>query len=257
MTLTADGLRVTLGGTPVLEGVTARFAPGTLTGLIGPNGAGKSTLARALLGLVPIAAGRVAIDGEDVARIAPAALARRVAYLPQGQALHWPLSVERLIGLGRLPHLAPLSRIGATDRAAIEAAMAATGTLALRDRIATDLSGGERARVLLARALATGAGALIADEPLAALDPAHRLEMIALLAGLAQQGATIVVVLHELTLAARWCDTVLLLHQGRVAGEGPPAAVLDDATLARVYGVTAWRGADAGGPLLVPVGRAG
>ncbi|HLZ78150.1 MAG TPA: ABC transporter ATP-binding protein [Sphingomonas sp.] len=257
VTIVCEGLEVSLGGRPVLSGIDLRLDSGGLIGVIGPNGAGKSTLARAMLALVPPAAGRVLIDGSDAARLRAPELARRIAYLPQGQELHWPLSVERLIGLGRLPHLAPFSRIGAADGTAIEAAMRDTGTLALRHRIATELSGGERARVMLARALATGAPALIADEPLASLDPGHQMEVMALLANRAQAGLLVIVVLHDLSVAARFCDRLLLIDAGRLVADGAPGDVLTDAALAEVYGIAAWRGEAGGVPLLVPLSRLG
>jgi iron complex transport system ATP-binding protein len=255
VTIATQGLTVRLGDRAVLDGIDLTLAPGGLIGLIGPNGAGKSTLARALLGLVPPAQGNVTIDGETPARLGPARVARQVAFLPQGQDIHWPLSVERLVGLGRLPHLAPFSRLGGADRAAIAGAMAETGTSHLADRIATELSGGERARVMLARALATGAPALIADEPLASLDPGHQIEVMDLLAARARAGALVVVALHDLSAAARYCDRLVLLDGGRVAADGPPDAVLSDAVLAGVYGITAWRGAHQGTPLLVPLAK--
>jgi iron complex transport system ATP-binding protein len=248
-------LDVDLGRRRILSAIDLAFAPSTLVGVIGPNGAGKSTLARAILNLVPATGGSVTIDGTDVVKLAPADLARLIAYLPQGQELHWPLSVERLVGLGRLPHLAPFSRIGTTDQAAIEIAMQETGTLALRDRVANELSGGERARVMLARALATQAPALVVDEPLASLDPGHQIEVMALLADRARAGALVIVVLHDLAAAARYCDRLVLLHQGGVVGDGRPADVLSDEALATVYGITAWRGAFGDMPLLVPLHR--
>ncbi len=255
VTIAAAGLAVELGGRRVLDGIDVALAPGALIGVIGPNGAGKSTLARALIGLVPPSAGAVAIDGVDLARLPPATVARSVAYLPQGSALHWPLSVERLVGLGRLPHLGPFSRIGAADHDAIDTAMRETDTLHLADRVATELSGGERARVMLARALATGAPALVTDEPLASLDPGHQLEIMALLAARAAAGGPVVVLLHDLSIAARFCDRLLLLDGGRLIADGPPAAVLTDAALDRVYGITAWRGEMQGQPLLMPFAR--
>lgn len=255
VTIVARGLDVELGGRRVLDNVNVSLAPGALIGVVGPNGAGKSTLARALLGLVPPSAGAIEIDGGDVSRLPLAAIARCVAYLPQGTTLHWPLSVERLVGLGRLPHLGPFSRIGAHDREAIHAAMRETDTLHLADRIGTALSGGERARVMLARALATGAPALIADEPLSALDPGHQLELLAMLAARAA-GALVIVVLHDLSIAARFCGRLLVIDRGRLVADGSPAAVLTDRMLDDVYGITAWRGQMHGEPLLVPFSRA-
>ncbi|MCW5646471.1 MAG: ABC transporter ATP-binding protein [Sphingopyxis sp.] len=254
VTITIEQLGVTLGRRRVLEQVDARFSSGTLTGIIGPNGAGKSTLARAMLALVP-ASGTVRIDGDDVAAMPRADLARRIAYVPQGQTLHWPLGVERLVGLGRLPHLAPMSRIGAVDMAAIERAMARADVLHLRHRIATELSGGERARALFARALAVEAPALIVDEPLASLDPGHQIDVMNLLRAEAAAGGTVIAVLHDLTLAARYCDRLLLIDSGRVIAEGEPATMLSAERLRAVYGINAR--VDTGGawPTIAILGR--
>jgi iron complex transport system ATP-binding protein len=255
VTIRLEGVSVALGQRTVLDSIDAELAPGALIGVIGPNGAGKSTLARAMLALVRPRAGRVSIDDRDVATLPRAALARRIAYLPQGQALHWPLTVERLVGLGRLPHLGPLSKVREADGVAIARAMARADVTHLRHRVATELSGGERARVLLARALAVEAPALVADEPLASLDPGHQIEVMELLAAEARGGALVVVVLHDLTMAARYCDRLLLLDGGRIVADGVPGAVLDEARLASVYGIRA--AIDHGGarPLIVPLGR--
>jgi len=257
VTLACEGLAVALGGRVVLEGAGAAFAPGGLVGVIGPNGAGKSTLARALAGLLPAAAGRVTLDGRDIAAIPRAEVACRIAYLPQGQTLHWPLSVERLVALGRLPHLAPFQRIGPEDAAAIDRAMALTEVTHLRTRVATELSGGERARVLLARALAVEAPVLMVDEPLAALDPGHQLDMMALLKAQAVEGALVIAVLHDLGLAARHCERLLLLDRGRLVADGPAGDVLAPERLAAVFGIHAWTATVEGQPILVPLRRDG
>lgn len=254
VTIAAEGLSVRLGRHPAVTGIDLKLTPGQLVGVIGPNGAGKSTLIRALLGLVRPAAGRVTIDGADSAGLDRRMIARTIAYLPQGQTLHWPLSAERLVALGRLPHLGPLSRVLEADAAAIDAAMAQTDALHLKDRIATELSGGERARILLARALAVGAPALIADEPLAALDPGHQIDVMALLRGQSRSGALVVTVLHDLSMAARWCDRLLLMDGGALVADGAPLEVLTHANLARVYGVTA-RIEPGEEPLVLPTGR--
>jgi len=255
VTVSVEGLSVALGRREVVAGVTARFGSGELVGIIGPNGAGKSTLVRAMLGLVPARAGSVAIDGVAVGRMAARDRARALAYLPQGQTLHWPLDVERLVALGRLPHLAPLSRIGAEDRAAVAEAMARADVGHLSHRIATELSGGERARVMLARALAVGAQGLVVDEPLAALDPGHQIDVMELLAREAREGALVLTVLHDLTMAARYCDRLILMDQGRVVAEGAPAAVLTAETLRRVYGISAKVDLSGETPMVVPLGR--
>lgn len=257
VTIAIEGLHVSLGRRPVLHGIDAVLEGGQLVGVIGPNGAGKSTLARTILALLTPSAGRVRIDGADVAALPHADLARRIAYLPQGQTLHWPLAVERLVALGRLPHLAPFSRIGEGDQAAIERAMALADATILRTRVATELSGGERARALFARALAVEAPALIADEPLASLDPGHQIEVMDLLKRQAAGGALTIAVLHDLTLAARFCDRLLLLHEGRLIADGAPDAVLTEDRLAEVYGISAWIGTDGPVPLVVPLRRSG
>jgi len=254
VSITLDQVGVTLGHRTVVRDASATFAPGTLTGIVGPNGAGKSTLARAMLALVPHT-GRILVDGEPVAGMKRAQLARRIAYLPQGQTLHWPLSVERLVGLGRLPHLGPMSRIADSDEAAIERAMVRADVLALRDRDATELSGGERARVLLARALAVEAPALIADEPLASLDPGHQIDVMELLRGEANAGGLVVAVLHDLTMAARYCDRLVLIDQGVVVADGTPAEVLAPEHLRTVYGIEARVELGGDWPTITTLGR--
>lgn len=255
VTIVADGLSVRLGRHAAVRDVSVMLAPGMLVGVIGPNGAGKSTLIRALLGLAKPEAGQVRIDGRNVAGLDRQAIARSVAYLPQGQMLHWPLGVERLVALGRLPHLGPLSRLSVEDEAVVEAAMVRADVLHLKDRVATELSGGERARVLLARALAVGARALIADEPLAALDPGHQIDVMDLLRAEARGGALVVTVLHDLAMAARYCDRLLLMEGGTLVADGVPMDVLTPDMLARVYGVTARIERDGDVPLILPVGR--
>lgn len=254
VSLRLDAVSVALGRREVVRDVSAEFAAGTLTGIIGPNGAGKSTLARAILALARHS-GRVLLDGEEVAALSRASLARRIAYLPQGQTVHWPVTVERLVGLGRLPHLAPMSEMTAADAEAIERAMARADVADLRHRIANELSGGERARVLLARALAVTAPALIADEPLASLDPGHQIDVMALLQNEARAGGLVIAVLHDLTMAVRYCDRLLLIDGGRVVATGTPAEVLTPANLRAVYGIDADVRVDGAWPTVTTFGR--
>ncbi len=254
VTLTTQTLSVSLGTRTVMDGMSLSLEPGRLIGIIGPNGAGKSTLIRALLGLVPYR-GNIALDGAEITSLTRARIARELAYLPQGQILHWPLSVERLVGLGRLPHLAPMSRISAADQTIIDRAMKRADIEHLRDRVATELSGGERARVLLARALAVEARGLIADEPLASLDPGHQIDVMELLRSEAASGALVVAVLHDLTMAARYCDRLLLMDRGRLVAQGAPLEVLNEANLRSVYGVQARIEGNETAPLVVPTGR--
>jgi iron complex transport system ATP-binding protein len=255
VTIRLDALGVSLGRRQVVRDVSAMLEPGKLIGIIGPNGAGKSSLLRAMLGLVPASAGAVLVDGAPVAGMVRAAVARKIAYLPQGQTLHWPLSVERLTALGRLPHLAPMSSLSPTDLAAIDRALERADVTDLRDRIATNLSGGERARALLARALAVDAPALVVDEPLASLDPGHQIDVMALLRREADAGALVIAVLHDLTMAARYCDRLLLLDGGRLVADGPPMAVLTAERLHLVYGIHALIDAAAAAPMVVPLDR--
>ncbi|HWI86005.1 MAG TPA: ABC transporter ATP-binding protein [Sphingomonas sp.] len=249
--VTLDGVSVALAGRTVVADFTADLAGGVI-GLIGPNGAGKSTLVRAIAGLIP-SLGAILFDGIPVARLAPRERAKRVAYLPQGQAVHWPLTVERLVALGRLPHLAPLARPAAADHEAIEFALARTDLLGLRARSIDELSGGERARALLARALAVEARLLLADEPLAALDPAHQIEVMRLMRAEAARGVTVIAVLHDLTIAARWCDRLLLIDRGGLVADGAPCEILTADLIRSVYGVSAYIGEAEGKPLVVPL----
>lgn len=249
--LTLDAVSVLRGGRAVLDTVSMTVAAGELVGLLGPNGAGKTTLMRAALGLQP-SRGRIALAGVELATLPPRLRALRAAYIPQDRSIAWPLTVASLVALGRTPHRAT----PAEDAAAVDAALATMELAPLRERPATDLSGGERARVLIARALAQDAPLLLADEPVAGLDPAHGVGLMATFRGLARAGRGVLVSLHDLGLAVRWCDRVVLLDRGRVAADGPPLEVLTPARLAAVYGITAHFGADATGPILQPVGLA-
>ena len=251
-----SGVHVSQDRTPILRNIDLALYPGEFVGIVGPNGAGKSTLARAILGLLTPASGRILIDGLKSRQLSRADVARKIAYLAQGQSLHWPLSVERLVALGRLPHLAPFSKLSEKDRAAIEAALTAANIAHLRSRDATTLSGGEQARALLACALAVEAGAMIVDEPLAALDPAHQLDVMNLLKQRADGGMLVAAILHDLGMAARYCDRLLLLHEGELVAEGPPHAVLTPERFRTVYGIRARLEELSGTPVVVPTGRA-
>ncbi len=251
VTLSLDAVSVRLGRRLAVDAVSATLGAGTLVGIIGPNGAGKSSLLRAMLGLVPLASGSATLDGEPVSAMARGAIARKLAYLPQGQLLHWPLTVERLVALGRLPHLAPMSAMSPADNDAVERAIERADVAGLRGRVATELSGGERARVLLARTLAVEAPALLADEPLASLDPGHQIDVMALLQSEARAGALVVTVLHDLTMAARYCDRLLLMDRGVLVADGAPLDVLTAERLRRVYGISAMIDP----PMIVPIAR--
>lgn len=255
VTLSIEDVHVALGERTVLKGISANVGAGALVGVIGPNGAGKSTLARAITGLVAPRSGRIRLDGSDVGAIPRGDLARRIAYLPQGQTVHWPLSVERLVALGRLPHLGPFSALSRDDRKAVDRALDRADIIGLRDRIVTRLSGGERARALIARALAVEAPALIVDEPLAALDPGHQLQLMELLRGEAAEGKLVIAVLHDLAMAARFCDRLILIHRGRLMADGAPAEVLTPRHLDDCYNIRAWTGEIEGQPVVLPLSR--
>jgi iron complex transport system ATP-binding protein len=236
----------------VLEGVSLSAASGEVLGIVGPNGAGKSTLLRTMAGLLAPAEGTVELDGQDLRRWDRMAIARRIAYLPQHPECHWAMAAERVVALGRLPHITPWQRPQAEDRRAVQAAMAATDVTHLAHLRAGALSGGEHARVMLARALASEPALLLADEPVADLDPYHGLDVMDHLAGLARAGRAVVVVLHDLTLAARYCDRLALLDRGRVVAEGPADPTLSPENLAGVYRIAALRGRHEGKPYLLP-----
>jgi len=250
--LAIETLSATLSGRRVVDGVSLTLEKGGFTGLIGPNGAGKSTFLRACLGLVP-ASGALRLDGVDLAALRPAERARHIAYLPQEREVAWAMSVEAVVALGRLPHHARFAAPSARDRAAVDAAIARMDLSAFRHRTVTSLSGGERARVLIARALAQETPVLLADEPLAGLDPQHQIALMRLFRELAAEGRIVVASMHDLTLAARWCDRLLLLREGRAFAEGPPQTVLTAATLAEVYRVETFIGEAAGGLIVQPL----
>jgi iron complex transport system ATP-binding protein len=224
---------------------------GNLIGVIGPNGAGKSTLLRGLAGLLPPTTGTVTLDGTALSAVPARRRARSIAYLPQERTVHWPLTVERVVALGRQPYGAGG---GASDTAAIETAIADAVIGPLRDRIVTSLSGGELARVLLARALAQTPRLLLADEPTAGLDPGHQLALFERLTGLSRSGIAVVVALHDLSLALRYCSHILLLCNGRTLGFGPPREVVTAASLAAAYGIEAEITMVSGIPVVVPLG---
>lgn len=235
--LAAEDVSVALNGVRLLNGLSGSARAGRLTGLIGPNGAGKTTLLRALLRLQAVDTGRILWGGEDITAKRPHQLSHVFAYLAQAQTVHWPLTVEALAALGRRPAYTPFARLTEVDQAAIDRAIAQTSLEAMRHRAITSLSGGERARALLARVLTSDAPVVLADEPVAALDPYHQLNILDILKALAAAGRVVVIVLHDLSLARRYCDDVILMHAGRVAAQGPSAEVLTAETLEPVYRV--------------------
>jgi iron complex transport system ATP-binding protein len=258
MRLASEGAGVRLGGRPVLEEISLAFGPGEFVGLVGPNGAGKTTLLRALAGLVPLSAGRVTLDGRPLSGVTRDERARRVAVLVQAAGVDWPMRVSEVVALGRLPHRSALAGLREADRAAIDRAMTRADVAHLGGRALPTLSSGERMRVLLARALAVEAEFLLADEPITALDPAHQLDAMGLLRAISRSGTGVVAVLHDLTLAARFCDRLVVLAGGRVAADAPPERSLSDPLLHAAFGIAVLRGRDAdGAPYVLPWSRSG
>ena len=260
MMLEADAVTVERpGGRRALSAVSCRVPAGRVTGIIGANGAGKSTLVEALAGTLACASGRVLLDGRPIGTVPPGERARAIAYLPQARTVHWPLAVRSVVALGRLAHrgVAGAVRVSgrgaAADAAAIARALEVMDLAHLAERPADRLSGGELARVLVARALAQDASVVLADEPTAGLDPAHALALLATLRRLAADGRGVALVLHDLTLAARFCDDVVLLDAGRLAAAGAAREVLTPAVLAPVLGVEIATGTLGGVPVVVPI----
>jgi iron complex transport system ATP-binding protein len=252
MDIEANDIAVRFGRTVVLEDVRFTLRAGEMVGLIGPNGSGKTSLLRILANLRAPEAGSVRYGGRLAADIGSRELSRRVAYLAQAGNVHWLMRVESIVALGRLPHRRPMQGLDSTDRGAIERAMAACDIVPFRSRTMGEVSGGERLRILLARALAVEADILLADEPIAALDPLHQLQVMELLRMTAREGRGVVVVLHDLALAARFCDRLVLLADGGVLAEGPPSTVLSDEHIASAYGVEVVRGERDGVPFVLP-----
>ncbi|MEQ9444812.1 MAG: ABC transporter ATP-binding protein [Rhodospirillaceae bacterium] len=236
----------------IVDDVSFKAHGGQLVGLIGPNGAGKTTLIKAMAGLLKPSKGAMALDGCDLTVWSKPALAQRVGYLSQTRAVHWPVTVARLVSLGRIPHRGPWDSLSEDDQMAIDAALTLTDSTEIKDRTITTLSGGELARVLLARVLAGEPQVILADEPVSGLDPGHRLQVLGGLKALAQSGRLVVVVLHDLTLASRFCDRLILMNHGRVAADGAPKDVLTPARLSSVYGITSLQVTDGDEAAVLP-----
>ena len=253
--LAAIDVAVTLGSKAVLQGVSLRLARGQVTAIIGPNGAGKSTLLTCLVGLRKPNRGAVSLGEVDIQTIPARLRGQRIGYLPQSPEIAWPVTVRTLVGLGRTPFLGARG-LAAADQAAVDRALAVTETDDMAERIVETLSGGERARVLLARALAGEPEWLLADEPLTGLDPRHQLDAADLFRRMAHEdGRGVVITLHDLHVAARVADRIIVLAEGRVLCDGPPAQALASEVLERAYGVRARTIPGESGPLIEILGR--
>ncbi len=238
------------GESRILNDVSVSIGRGEMVGLIGPNGAGKSSLLKVILGLLP-ASGNVHYKKRDLKQMNLEERASLLSYLPQERDVAWPLSVETLVGLGckRNAFSAPNPK----DLQRVIEAMRRTDVRNLKHRLVDSLSGGERARVLMARALAQDTPVILADEPISGLDPAHQIGFMEMLEDLAKNGRTVLITMHELSLAARWCHRLVLLHQGRVVADGKPRNVLTEQFLAKVYGVSAYVSKDQNDFIVLPI----
>ncbi|WP_425099183.1 ABC transporter ATP-binding protein [Tropicibacter sp. S64] len=244
--LTLRNLTVRRGECPVVDDVSLTVTRGECVGLIGPNGAGKTTLLRAALGLLPH-------EGYASLAALPAAdRAKAAAWMPQQREIAWPIAVEDLVRLGRLPHG---TRLTPRDKEAIDDALTRMGLDNYRQRPATALSGGEQARVLIARALAQDTPLLMADEPTAGLDPAAQLATLDVLRQIAEEGRGVILSLHDLSLAARYCTRLILLDRGQLRADGAPMAVLTEDNLARTFHLRARIHETPEGPFLQPLAR--
>lgn len=236
----------------ILQGISLAVTSGELVAIVGPNGAGKSTLLQVMAGVLAASQGQVTLDGQPLAQLSRKAVARHIALLPQQTRIDFGFAVHEVVGMGRYPHRGRLQLPSPDDALAVQRAMSATETLPLAERLITEVSGGERQLVLFAQALAQEPRFLLLDEPTANLDIAHQCQVMALLQRLADEGIGVVAVIHDLGLALRCFRRLILLHQGRLVADGPPAAVLNGETINQVFRVQArvYRDHASGTPLL-------
>jgi iron complex transport system ATP-binding protein len=256
--LTAEQLTVGYGERTVIEGLDLVVPPGRITGIVGPNACGKSTLLRSMSRLLAPRGGQVLLDGKAVHRLPAKQLARTLGLLPQSPIAPEGITVADLVGRGRHPHQRVFARWSSEDDAAVAAALEATQTTALADRAVDELSGGQRQRVWIAMALAQQTDLLLLDEPTTFLDVSHQVEVLDLLTDLNRsRGTTVVMVLHDLNMAARYADHLVALVAGRVHAAGEPAAVLTEENVRAVFGLDSRVIPDptSGKPLMLPIGR--
>ncbi len=240
MTLSVKALSVTLGGRCALREASFEAYRGEFLVVVGPNGAGKTTLLKAIAGLVNHAGG-LDWDEKSISMMRLRERAKLLAYLPQGHVCAWPLKARDVVSIGRAPFASSLARLSREDDEAVESALRSVDASEFADRPITELSGGERARIMLARALAADTPVLLADEPVAALDPAHQLAVMSILSAQARTGRLVIGVSHDLLLAARYADRVLVVAENGIAGLGTPAATLTPDLLRQVFEIESLR----------------
>ncbi len=258
VTLRAHGVSLGYDGRRVIDGLDLELPAGRVTAIVGPNACGKSTLLRGLARLHPLDGGRVTLGGEDVGTLSRKELARRVGVLPQSSIAPDGVRVAELVARGRYPHQGWFGRHSSTDDGAVLRALEATGTADLADRPVAELSGGQRQRVWIAMVLAQETDVVLLDEPTTYLDLAHQVDLLDLLTELNRtRGTTVVMVLHELNLAARYADHLVVMSAGQVVAEGRPGDVLTAASVHAAFGLRAQVVPDpvSGTPLVVPLGR--
>lgn len=237
MILDVMGVTCGYGSAAVLEDVTLKVARGEMLGIVGPNGSGKSTLLKAMSRVLPPRQGSILLQENDLYQMRPSRAAQHLAVVPQEAGLDFPFTVEAVVMMGRIPHLKRFQREGPRDREIVRAALRQTNTLELAERLVTELSGGEKQRVLIARALAQEPEVLFLDEPTSFLDLNYQIEIMELLNRLRyEQGLTVVMVVHDLNLASQYCDNLLVIKNGRIFTAGNPTQVLNEDLIREVYG---------------------
>jgi iron complex transport system ATP-binding protein len=235
--LRIDHIRFSIGEQSILNDISAEFEPGKMHGIIGPNGAGKSTLLKNICRIWEPQTGTVFVNGQDYRRISRKALSTVITMVPQNATISFPISVYDVVSMGRHPHLGRFQALTKKDRDIIEKALSITQIYELKDRNMNELSGGEYQLSVMARALATEASVMLLDEPTSDLDIKHALTIMELLCDLRQEGKTILVNIHDLNMAKRYCDTISIIHRGELFFVGTPSEAFSEANIQQVFGV--------------------